>query len=88
MNNQEKILSVLLLALLSASIRKKLAKVVVLAHKLCVCNHLRDRTSAVIQVRLSSDRKKYQAYSVIENNETFESMLERMRKKVRCIPNY
>ena len=77
MNNQDKISLVSLPVPLLASITKKIVKVVVLAHKSHVCDHLRGRTSVAIQVKLLSDRKKYQAYSVIENN-----------KKAMHIPNY
>ena len=87
-NNQDKISSVSLLAPLSASIAKKIIKVGVLAHKSQVHDHLGRRISAAIQVKLLSDRKKYEICSVIKNNETFKSILGRMKKKVRCVLNY
>ena len=72
----------------SASIVKKIVKVVVLAHKSHMCDYLGGRISAAIQIELLLDRKKYQSCSVIENNKAFESILERMKKKARYIPNY
>ena len=65
-----------------------MVKIVVLAHKSYVYDHLERRIAIQIQLELSSDRKKYQGFAEIEKNESFEMVLERLKKKARCIPSY
>ena len=72
----------------TASMASKIVKVVVLAHKSYVYDQLGGRTAAAIQLEISSDRKKYQGYEQVKNDESFESMLERLRSHARSIPSY
>lgn len=65
-----------------------MVKIVVLAHKSYVYDHLERRIAVQIQLELSSDRKKYQYFTEIEKNESFEIVLERLKKKARYIPSY
>jgi hypothetical protein len=88
MNNTDEISSLSSPAASTVSTTKKIVKVIVLAHKSYVYDQLGGRTAAAIQVELSSDRKKYQAYAIVETNDTFATMIERIRSKARCIPMY
>ena len=67
---------------------RKIVKVVVLAHKSYVYDQLGGRSPAAIQIELSSDRKKHQSYPIVEKDDTFLSLLERIRSKARCVPMY
>ena len=88
MNTQEEMSSISSPNPSTASIAKKVIKIVVLAHKSYVYDQLGGRTAATIQHEISSDRKKYQGYEQVKNDESFESMLERIRSQVRSIPSY
>ena len=70
----------------AASILNKVVKVVALAHRSYVCDQLGGRTAAATQLELCSERKKHQGCSTIERDESFESMLERVRNKARFMP--
>ena len=72
MSTQDEASSMSSTALLASFILKKVVKVVVLAHKSYVCDKLGGRTAAVMQLELSSERKKHQGCSRMERDESSE----------------
>jgi len=60
----------------TASVLNKVVKIIVLAHQSYAYDQLGGRTPSQIQLELSSERKKYQGYAQIQNEDAFESMLE------------
>ena len=86
MNTQDEVSSTPSTAPSEASILNKVEKVVALAHRSYVHDELGGRTAAAMKLELSSESKKRQGHSTIEKDESFESMLERVRDNARCMP--
>ena len=86
MNIQDEASSTSHIAPSATSNLNKVVKVVALAHESYACDQLGGRTTAEIQLEVSSERKNHQGHSTIEKDESFESMLESMRNKARCMP--
>ena len=72
----------------ASSIGNKMVKVVVLTSPSCLCDYLGGRNLAQIQLELSLERNKFKTMPIIPRNETFESLLERLKRTERAMPNY
>ena len=72
----------------ASSNKKTFVQIIVLASQTYKYDHLSGRSPAAIESELASERNKHGGFYHIGEEHTFESMLEHIRTKARCIPAY